>query len=188
MIYLVKMFLEPIQCHLAVCARADLPRMARLDPNFWNVISLRGPTQSAIERRGFKKIHQVVCLDAAGADPTDPDNTLGVPRKEHVQGIFAFADSLPGEPLLVHCMAGVSRSAAVAFALIVRGLHVSGISETEIVEQAPQMLLEIRPQAAPNPLILELGLAEFMQTVEAKRLTQSLLEAPAFSVNRRRLG
>lgn len=178
------MFFDPLQRHLAVCARADLPRMARFDPNFWNVISMRGPTQPPIDRRGFKQIHPVICYDVAGGDPSDPEDMLGVPRREHLQAIFRFADSIAGQPILVHCQAGVSRSTAVALALIVRGMYSDGFAAEEIGEQAPQMLLSIRPQAAPNPLILELGLSEFMPSVEAKQLTTVLLRNPVLLANR----
>jgi len=178
------MFFEALQRHLAVCARADLTRTARFDPDFWNVISMRGPTQASIDRRGFKQIHQVICYDVAGGDPSDTEDMLGVPRREHLQAIFRFADSISGEPILVHCQAGISRSTAVALALIVRGMHLDGHTAPEIGEQAPQMLLAIRPQAAPNPLILELGLSEFMPPVESRRLTEVLLGNPALFANR----
>jgi predicted protein tyrosine phosphatase len=158
--------------------------MARFDPNFWNVISMRGPTQPHIDRRGFKQIHSVICYDVAGGDPSDPEDMLGVPRREHLQAIFRFADSIAGQPILVHCQAGVSRSTAVALALIMRGMCLDGFGANEISEQAPQMLLSIRPQAAPNPLILELGLSEFMPPIEARQLTAILLKNPILLANR----
>lgn len=178
------MFLEPLQRHLAVCARADLPRMAKLDGDFWNVISMRGPSQPRIDRRGFRQIHEVVCYDVGGADPNDPGDTLGIPRKEHLEGVFLFSDSIAGEPILVHCQAGVSRSTAVALALIVRSMHADGYTMEEMAKDAPQMLLSIRPQAAPNPLILHLGLAEFLPDEDAARLTKELLIHPSLFRNR----
>lgn len=177
------MFLESIQRHLAVCGRADLPRMAKADPNFWNVVSIGGPTQPPINPRGFKQIHRVICYDVGGTDPAKPDDTLGIPRKEHLAGIFRFADALTGEPLLIHCQVGVSRSTAVALCLIVRAMHADGFALEEIREQAADLLLAIRPQAAPNPLILELGLAEFLPA-EARSLTAHLLKNPALLANR----
>lgn len=178
------MFLEPLQRHLAVCARADLPRRAKLDPSFWNVVSMGGPTQPAIERRGFKQVHRIICYDVAGGGPSNPDDSQGVPRREHLQGIFRFADSIAGEPILVHCQFGVSRSTAVALSLIVRAMILDGIAPTQISEEAPLLLLSIRSQAAPNPLILELGLSECMPPDDARQLVWKLLGAPAFRANR----
>lgn len=172
------MFFEALQRHLAVCARADLPRMAKFDPGFWNVVSMRGPTQPAIDRRGFKQIHQVLCYDVTGGVGSNTDDTHGVPRKEHVRGIFQFVDSIPGEPLLVHCMMGVSRSTAVALALIVRSMHADGLETVEIARRAPEILLAIRPQAAPNPLILELGISDFIPATDASLLVRQLLGGP----------
>ena len=178
------MFIEPLQRHLSVCARADLPGIARLDAGFWNVVSMRGPSQQRIECLGFRKVHDVVCYDVGGVDPSDPDNTLGIPRAEHLKDIFRFADCPAGEPILVHCQAGKSRSTAVALALIVRAMHLDGYSVEEISKEAPEMLLSIRPQAAPNPLILGLGLAEFLPEIQAARLVKELANHPDLFRNR----
>jgi len=143
-----------------------------------------GPTQPAIEARGFKQVHRVICYDVAGGDPSNPDDTLGIPRKQHLQGIFRFADSIAEEPILVHCQVGVSRSTAVALSLIVRSMIMDAIDPAQISEEAPQLLLAIRPQAAPNPLILELGLLEFMPLGDARKLVWKLLANPALLANR----
>lgn len=169
------MFLEPLQRHLAVCARANLPNVSKLDPGLWNVISMRGPTQQKIERRGFRNIHDVICYDVRGVDPTEPDDTLGLPRKEHLQGVFHFVDALPGEPMLVHCHYGISRSTAVALMLIVYWMHYDGFPFDEIVREVPRMLLDIRPQAKPNSLILELGLREVFDARKAEEVGGEML-------------
>ncbi len=178
------MFIDCIQRHLAVCAQRDLPRMARVDPDFWNVISVREPTRPKIETRGFKKVHTVIVFDSDTADAAHFEGSLGIPRPEHVQGVFRFADSVAGEPILVHCWAGVSRSTAVALALIAREMHADGFRLEEIRKQAPEILLSIRRQAAPNPLILEFGLAEFLPPEEARQLVVEWVNHPAIFENR----
>ena len=178
------MFIEFLQCHLAVCAQRDLPRMAKLDPDFWNVISIREPARPPIQRQGFQKVHTLICYDMIGKVGVEENSTLGTPRKEHMQLVFRFADSLAGEPILVHCWAGISRSTAIALCLIVRGMHFDGFGYDDIRKEAPEILIAMRPQAAPNPLILGLGLSEFLPSGDAERLLNELVNHPAFFANR----
>jgi predicted protein tyrosine phosphatase len=178
------MFIEEIQRHVAVCAQIDLPRIAKMDPNFWNVVSIREPTRPKIPTSGFKKVHTVIVYDADTKEAVHFDGTLGIPRPEHLQGIFQFADSVAGESLLVHCWAGVSRSTAVALALIAREMYLDAFSLDEIRVLAPEILLVMRRQAAPNPLLLEFGLAQFLLPDEAHRLALEWVNHPTLFANR----
>jgi len=105
-------------------------------------------------------------------------------KGKHLKDIFRFADSVPGEPLMVHCRAGISRSTGVALCLIVRALHQRGDSLEMIAQEAPEIILQIRPQAAPNPLILELGFAEFLSETDARDLVVTLINHPRLLENR----
>jgi predicted protein tyrosine phosphatase len=178
------MFIECIQRHIAVCAQMDLPKIAMRDPNFWNLISIREPARPAIHKQGFKKVHTLICYDVTGIEGLDMKDTLGIPRKEHPRAVFRFADQIAGEPLLIHCWAGISRSTAVALALIAREMHTDGFELEEIRVQAPDILLAIRRQAAPNPLILELGLAEFLPDEQARQLAIDWVNHPVLFANR----
>lgn len=178
------MFIEVCQRHLGVCSYNDLPRFAKSDPGFWNVISLLEPSFPKLALRGFRKIHHARLYDVIGLEGLEGDSGLGIPRAEHLKDIFRFADSVPGEPLLVHCRAGISRSTGVALCLIVRALHQRGDSSKLIAEQAPEIILQIRPQAAPNPLILELGFAEFLSAADARDLVVKLVNHPRLLENR----
>jgi predicted protein tyrosine phosphatase len=178
------MFVEPLQRHLHVCAQLDLPSYSKRDPGFWNVVSIREPSRPIPNPAGFRQIHTMLCLDIVGTDGLDENELIHAPRPEHLEAVFQFADSIPDEPLLVHCWAGVSRSTAVALALIVRAMHFDGHAEDEIVNNACETLLEIRPQAAPNPLVLEVGLARFLDADAARRLLVRLINHPAFFQNR----
>lgn len=70
------------------------------------------------------------------------------PTRAHVERILAFGRALPdGARLLVHCMAGISRSTAAALALLVQELSLGR------ADGAAERLLELRPEAHPNLLI-----------------------------------
>lgn len=178
------MFIEPLQRHLHVCAQIELPRYSKRDPGFWNVVSIREPHRPVPNAAGFRKIHTMLCLDIVGTDGMDESELIHAPRTEHLDDVFRFTDSVLGEPLLVHCWAGVSRSTGVALSLIVRAMHLDGYSEDEIVKEACEILLEIRPQASPNPLVLDIGLSRFMDADSANRLMVRLVNDPALFQNR----
>jgi len=178
------MFVEPLQRHLHVCAQVDLPSYSKRDPGFWNVVSIREPSRPIPNSAGFRQIHTMLCLDVVGTDGIEENELIHAPRLEHLEAVFQFADNIPDEPLLVHCWAGVSRSSAVALALIVRAMHFDGYSEDEIVNEACETLLALRPQAAPNPLVLEIGLSLFLDTDSASRLLVRLVNHPELFQNR----
>ena len=182
------MFIDVLQCHLAVCAQRDLPSVARRDPNFWNVISIREPERPPIQHCGFRQVLKVICYDTVGREGLEKDELVGIPRKEHIQSVFQFADMIAGEPILVHCWAGVSRSTAVALGLIVRGMHFDSFQIDEIRKEAPEILLGMRPQAAPNPLILDLMFSEFLSDADARALVVELVNHPILFANRHKGG
>jgi predicted protein tyrosine phosphatase len=179
------MFLEEIGRHLAVSSVPELEKSLKLDKGFWSVISIREPR---IPKPAFltlaKRCHIVICEDCEEVDPNVPSRP---PRPEDVTGIFEFVDAYPGEPILVHCLAGLSRSPAVALALIVRGMLERGweLSKPQpLVERAVELLLQIRRKARPNVLFLRLCLEQFLPAEAAHELSAKLLNHPVLMENR----
>ena len=171
--------------HLAVSSIPELNKSLRLDKGFWNLVSIREPQ---VPRPDFlryaKHFHEVICEDREEVDPTVPCRP---PRIEDVIGIFKFVDAYPGEPLLVHCLAGLSRSTAVALSFIVRGMVEKGwkMERNEpFVERAVEVLLQIRPKARPNVLFLRLCLEQFLNEDQAQNLTIRLANHPVLFENR----
>ena len=72
------------------------------------------------------------------------------PELEHVQQALTFAREING-PLLVHCRAGVSRSTAIALAMVADRLGAGN------ERQACEWLQQIYPQAQPNRLVVFLA-------------------------------
>jgi predicted protein tyrosine phosphatase len=177
------MFFPFLNRHLNICAQADLPRIGRRDPGFWHVVSIREPQRPLPDFRPFRSCHTVICYDIVGTEGLAPEELVFAPNHRHLAGIFDFADERPGQPLLIHCWAGQSRSTAVALALMVRAMHLEGRSSEEIAQEAIPQLLEIRQCAAPNPLVLRLGLDEFLDHELAAVLAGLLLNHPAIFSN-----
>ena len=98
------------------------------------------------------RIHQadcpqlVLCFD----DIASPKDGWVLPNKKHVQSALNFADELRGGSLLIHCHAGISRSSAVALAIIAKGLGAGN------EKRAFKELETINPNCAPNALVIRL--------------------------------
>jgi predicted protein tyrosine phosphatase len=77
--------------------------------------------------------------------------SVALPQPEHVSAAIEFGRRHLDGSILVHCKAGIARSTALALAIIAdrRGAG----NEKEAVAE----LLEVRPEAAPNLLILDMA-------------------------------
>ncbi len=114
-------------------------------------------------------------------DIIEPRPARLAPDREDIVRLLAFTrELLPGDHLLVHCHAGISRSTAAA-ALI--------LAQAEPARPAPDVLqrvTELRPSAWPNLRMLELGdalLGRGGEIPTAARLVyrRALARDPAFA-------
>jgi predicted protein tyrosine phosphatase len=175
---------EELGRHLAVASEKEAIALVQADRNFWNVVSIHAPNISRVHLRGAKRVHYVTFDDAERIEGNEQE-FFRLATMEDLRSIFAFIDLRPSEPLLVHCQAGISRSAAVALAMIVRSLrprHLYG--DAALIDRAVELLLTIRPSARPNALVLRLGLEHFLSPPEATFLLQGLLNHPQLLFNR----
>jgi predicted protein tyrosine phosphatase len=179
------MYIEEIGRHLAVSSFSELEKSLKLDRGFWNVVSIREPN---LRRPQFlthaRTVVEILCEDS---ETNDSNVSSRPPRSEDVAAIFEFVNKLPGEPILVHCLAGLSRSPAVALAIIVQGMierNSDSIGSKSLVHHSAALLLQIRPQARPNVLFLRLCLESFMAKSEAEALSAALANHPALLQNR----
>ena len=179
------MYIEEIGRHLAVSSFSELEKSLKLDKGFWNVVSIREPH---LRRPQFlthaKTVVEILCEDS---ETDDPDVSCRPPRCEDVAAIFEFVNKLPGEPILVHCLAGLSRSPAVALAIIIQGMierNSALIGSNSLVDRSAALLLQIRPQARPNVLFLRLCLESFFDENQAEALSMALANHPVLLENR----
>lgn len=91
--------------------------------------------------------HQAEHYKAFFNDLEHPDY-LYAPKLEQVRKIMDFSKNfLQGSRVLIHCHAGISRSTAITLGVMVQ----HGKKEMDALEH----LLQIRPAATPNKLILQ---------------------------------
>ncbi len=132
---------------LVVCGWDDACTRAT---EFDAVISIESPgsTPSNGQLRRFTKAHEPAHAVLCFHDIDDPYGPTP-PRRRHVRDGLVFARRHAGRRLLIHCYAGVSRSTALAYAILIDHHRAVG-DEARILDG----LLAIRPQANPNRLIV----------------------------------
>lgn len=174
------MFIKCLGRHLAVCSAPELPAVARRDPEFWHSISIMEPWRRLAPRAGLRDVLSLRFDDAENLETEEPG--IVFPTAQHLLDAFAFADQRCGEPLLVQCWAGLSRSVAIALGLIARGMFLEG--GADFARAAVETLLEIRPQARPNVLVLRLALEIFLPAKQAEAATREMVNHPVLLENR----
>jgi predicted protein tyrosine phosphatase len=171
------MFIEEIGQHLQILSLAEADKLTRMDRRFWNVVSIHGPGESPAPLAQAKRVHYA-CFD--DTEQEGPNAWCQYARAEDLAEVFQFMESVGREPLLIHCVMGISRSTAVALALICRRLT----GQPDLHDKAVDCLLRVRPIASPNRLVLRLGLEQFLPDQEAATLARALCSHPRLVPNR----
>ena len=174
------MFIPELNRHIAVCSARELPAFVSREPNFWSSISIMEPSRKVCSTQGLEKVLSLRFGDEENLDTEE--SGIIFPKAYHIRKAIRFADGLPGEPLLIQCLMGQSRSAALALGLICRGYHYARVPN--LTAKAASTLLEITPQARPNVLVLRLVLEVFLPPEKAEDLTTELVNDERLLANR----
>jgi len=132
---------------LVICGWIDACERAA---DFEAVISIESPdaTPDNGQLRRFRAAHEPAHKVLRFFDIEDP-RQWAAPARRHVRAGLAFARRTAGRRLLIHCHAGVSRSTALAYAILV-DRHGARADEAALLEE----ILALRPQACPNRLVV----------------------------------
>ncbi|MFC4991657.1 hypothetical protein [Rubritalea tangerina] len=136
---------------ISICGVVDFPKIARSP--FTHIISIWHPNPSLASFQkqmhvGFPKAN----IHFATFDDTEVTNNGVPPVHEDVLGCLEYVRSIPEDSqLLIHCMAGISRSTATAMTII------SDFYGPGSERDAALSVREIRPIANPNRLILSIA-------------------------------
>jgi predicted protein tyrosine phosphatase len=163
---------------IVVCAANDLLDEVA-DNNPAAVLSMEHPGVSPgepgyaprLKDNGFDDIPQMVLTfwDSEQKVPNGPD------REQVEKGLNFVMEHIEEGPVIIHCKAGKSRSAAMALGVL------SKLYPEKPEGELVNMLLAMRPQAAPNILMVEM-LDDL--TGRGGKLTQAVLDHPVLSAQR----
>ena len=164
---------------MAICSFEGAGRLTLLDKGYWNVVSIHGPQEQKASLPHAKRVYHG-CFDDVAEEGSVAYRS---PRREDVMSVFEFLRSLPSgspkEPVLIHCQQGLSRSTALALSWIYGQLP----DGEERLGKAVDLVLNLRPQAIPNRLVLRFGLEQFMSATEADELAERIWKDPRLRKN-----
>lgn len=173
------MFLESLQREMAVCHHGEIEAFLARDPGRWHVVSIREPDHPEAMLKHALKAHAVVFEDVLTSKGTSGHG----PKAAHLEGILRFVQGSGQAPLLFQCWAGRSRSTAAALVVITKTLWDRGLDGQDLVRTAVDTLLQLRPVAIPNKLVLRLGLELCLPKPRGSKLSQALMEEPRIQRN-----
>jgi predicted protein tyrosine phosphatase len=149
------MVLPPIRITSIQAASAILPSSE--GANLKHIISIGGPgtePPTGYHEHPARKLRLVFdditisILQVYRYDKKQIERHVIVPAPEHVAQALEFCKGIDG-PTLIHCAMGVSRSAAITFALVAQKL---GPGQEE---EAVEALLKIKGSIMPNDLVVQ---------------------------------
>lgn len=124
-------------------------RARRIKRKFDAVISIENPGARWGDRLRFHEHphppHLVLCFE----DLDQPHPPIVTATEGGIQAALDFARDRPDASLLIHCHAGISRSTAIAIAIIADRLGPGREDE------ALSALLTLQPEAVPNLLVVQ---------------------------------
>ncbi len=115
------------------------------------VITLEDPGCRLADRLRFSTQPMPAHLILQFEDVDDDSLGIRVATRWQVSEALAFAQARESGSLLVHCFHGVGRSAGIGLAILASRLR-AGAEEQALTE-----LLEIRPEATPNLVVVKLA-------------------------------
>ncbi|MFZ4780553.1 MAG: protein-tyrosine phosphatase family protein [Terrimicrobiaceae bacterium] len=142
------------------------------------MISLLGPETPDPSKIKFRAHHRASFHDVGSSEIAG--NTVA--NLDAMREVLKFVDKRPGEPMLVHCAMGISRSTATALVILLRGALANGTPDA--VATCVDAIFQIRPQARPNSFVLFTGLQCFLEKAEAKSVLVQAYRDPRMGIMR----
>lgn len=109
------MKIPELELQIVVASRERAERLTNAEPRRWCVISIRGKSELAAQLPNARAVETFVFDDVIR---DEPGRDLFAPRPDHALAILEAAKRFKGQPLLIHCAMGISRSAAVALGIL----------------------------------------------------------------------
>lgn len=138
-----------------IASEVEAQKLVDKKPFYWNVISIwsGGGGKHGTIQPHFPKaasVHQERFHDI-----NRPEEGRILCTINEVDAIRKYARAHHGEPLLIHCHAGISRSTAIAFLIVLDALKDKVVNPAE---EAMRYVYQKRPIMVPNRHIIDVGI------------------------------
>ena len=162
------MYVPELDRELAVLSVAEAEALTAEEPGRWNVISVSTDPDQTPPLTGAQRLLRLAFDDVDG---TWPEPGVVLATKGDVLQALQFARKATRQPLLIHCTAGISRSAALAWAVVYDRLN----RRADAGSMALEIVRRVRPICAPNRHILRLSIALLAKRpLERERVLEEL--------------
>lgn len=140
-----------------ILGQDETEELLRNEPNKWNVVSISIPDGCvplwAYAQPNMKYTKSFVSVKFH--DQNIPAEGVVLCEQADIQKVLNYTAGINNEPLLVHCAAGVSRSAAMAILILLE--RIKDLSDTA-AEEVAAIVKHYRPICMPNRHILGIGI------------------------------
>lgn len=155
---------------IKILSQDDATKLVLENPNKYNVVSLwsGGGGKHGAEQPNFKGKEKSLCQQRfhdiiLETWQAKAENKI-TPDDNHIKTILEFAKTKYNEPLIVHCYAGISRSSAITFCILLDYFKHSD----NPIENTINELVKIKPIECikPNKRIVNLGIYNIAKSNE----------------------
>ncbi len=144
--------------------------LCRREPFKWNIVSIYSPGPNILPPNllGAESITQHSFHDAE-----EIEEGAVLCNEYNIIDILYFSKTHTGQPLAIHCMAGISRSTATAILIILNQIK---DKVDNPIEEAIKMIYSINRFMLPNHHVLKLGIKIIANNLEIEEKWLKYLE------------
>jgi predicted protein tyrosine phosphatase len=142
----------PVPYRVSICGKDEIESFC--GKGVTHLLSVEDPDTPKVTPSWFEGVHQQILFHDVESAQFAEECCAVPPTRRSVAEILEFGErclldsrSRPVH-LLIHCFAGISRSTAVGYALLVQAWG------TDRTSEALQRVVEVRPEAFPNLLVV----------------------------------
>ncbi len=150
-----------------ILSQDEATEKVRNNPDFFNVISLwsGGGGKHGKEQPQFKDAALSVCQHRFH-DITEPEEGRILCNEDHIKEILAFGRQNIGSPLIIHCYAGISRSSAICFLLLLQYYKEKDLINCIDISLKELVLIKSHHCIRPNSYIIILGIMMMSKDID----------------------
>lgn len=163
------MDIDSIKQKMKIVGVEEARRLSPAELAGWNILSIRGRLNKPLDFPGALKSKSLHFDDVQEDCPEDGEFAA---RLEDIQDALAFSRAIGDEPLLIHCVAGISRSTAIAWIIIYDKLK----EKPDAIRQSFEIVRKLRPILLPNRHVLKLGVEALAPPESRKEIMRQFHE------------